>query len=137
MSEVSLRPACASAPSAAHGAPRYVVAFGSQLRDGLGQAAHVAAVPVDDHGASCPQRQGSDEFDQQEPQGLRAERHGAGEALVLAAGAIDEGGRDHDRSGQARRGGSRDRDGDRGVGVQGQVGSVLLGRSEGDQDGGR
>ena len=54
----------------------------------------VAAVPVDEDQARRPARRGPAELHQQQPQGGRADRDGAAEVLVLAAGAVADGRRD-------------------------------------------
>ena len=75
---------------------------------------------------------------QHDMQRVLADRHGAGEVLVLTAGAVGQRrGDDHPRvrTIQPIRRGTGDGTGDQRVGEQGQVRAVLLGRPERDEDG--
>ncbi len=127
-------PACASAPAALQEHQPDVAALVAQQGRRRRQRLDVAAVAVDEDQARRPARCGPAELDQQEPQRRGSDRDGAGEPLVLAAGAVADRGREHpvrsSRSAEPVGNSAGDRGGDAGVGVQRQVRSVLLGRPD-------
>ena len=74
----------------AAGAPAHVAALVPKQGHGRGQRLHVAAMPVDEDEARRPARRGAAELHQQQTQGGCADRDGATELLVLAAGAVSD-----------------------------------------------
>ena len=127
--DVSVCPAWAS-PCSARRRTRPRLGLVAELRDGRGQRRHVAAVAVDEHDPRSPPAGAAAVFDEECTQDLVADGDGSREALVLAAGAVLNGGRDHRGPAVEPRGTSRNLDCHAGVGVQRQVGPVLLGGAE-------
>jgi hypothetical protein len=102
---------------------------------GVGDRVVISTVTVDDHHAVSPRRRAY-EFDQDPTENLRTDRESAWEILMFARGG--DGNRGSDEDIWASVGESLGEfDGDTGVGVEGEMGAVLLTGPHWDCDHGR
>ena len=121
-----LGPAGVSVPTLRHGAPdEHLVTLGRGAALHHHEPLLVAAVGVDEHHARKGVAGGTHELDEQVGQDPMADEQRAGEVGVLAARTVGHGGR-HGDALTARRQPRGNGASDAGVGVERQVGPVLL-----------
>ena len=129
-SDVSVRPAWASPPGDRRAAPRQHARRPSALQRGHGRGDRVgvAAVAVHEHDAGEVRRPSGPSSTSTALERVEPDRQRAGEPGVLAAGAVGERPAPRTTSGRAAARPLGQGHGDAGVGVERQVGPVLLAR---------